>query len=92
MIPSETSLFIIAAVISSHVSLSAIKSPNDDILSVPLALAYAVAMAESSSPSMSSTKQAFLSSSDIGTPTAADVGLTCLKEVAAGLFNIFFIS
>ena len=72
------------AVTSSHSSESATKSPNEHILSVPLARAYAVAIGESSRPSISSTKQALFSTSSIFTATAAEVGLTCLKEVAAG--------
>lgn len=34
---------MILAVARSHISETATKSPNDDILSAPLALAYAVA-------------------------------------------------
>lgn len=51
--------------------------------SVPRARAYAQASGESSNPSISSTKQDFFSLSESFLPTAADVGLTCLKEVAA---------
>ena len=72
------------AVTASHSSESATKSPKEHILSVPLARAYAVAIRESSKPSMSSTKQAFLRTSSIFTATDAEVGLTCLNEVAAG--------
>ena len=39
MIPSDTSLFKIIAVGTSHTSERATKSPNEDILSAPLALA-----------------------------------------------------
>ena len=41
-------------------------------------------MGESSNPAISSTKQAFFSLSGRIFPTAAEVGETCLKEVAAG--------
>ena len=68
------------------------KSPNDDIRSVPRALAYAVAIGDSSRPAISSTKQAFLSLSLITLPTAADEGLTCLKEAAVALPVASFIS
>ena len=67
--PSETSLLIIFAVAASHTSERAIKSPKDDILSAPLALAYAQARGESSPR---------------GRPTAAPAGDTCLKDAAAG--------
>ena len=70
--------------VASQISESAIQSPNDDILSVPLALAYAQASGLSSSPSISSTKQAFFNLSESFLPTAADVGLTCLNDVAQG--------
>ncbi len=83
--PSDTSRLMRFAVVTSQTSERAIQSPKEHIRSVPRARAYAVAMALSSRPSMSSTKQAFLSASLIGTPTAADVGLTCLNEVAAGM-------
>ena len=82
MIPSDTSLAIIFAHTSSQVSESAIQSPKEDILSVPRALAYAQATGLSSSPSISSTKHAFFSLSSSFLPSAAEVGLTCLKEVA----------
>ena len=81
--PSDTSREMIFAVTSSHSSERAIQSPKEDILSVPRARAYAQARGESSNPSMSSTKQDFFSRSDNFLPTAALVGLTCLKEVAA---------
>ena len=83
--PSDTSLLRSFAVITSHLSLSATQSPKEHILSVPRALAKAQARGESSRPAMSSTKQAFLSLPLMGMPTAADVGLTCLNDVAAGI-------
>ena len=80
------------AVTSSQGSLRAIQSPKELILSVPLALAYAVPIAESSSPFMFSTKQACLSSLFIGMASAAEVGLTCLNDVAAGIPRMSFNS
>ena len=80
--PSETSLFIIFAVSTSHTSDKEMKSPKEDILSAPLALAYAQARGESSP--RSSTQYIFLSTSLKGSPTAAPAGETCLNEVAAG--------
>ena len=80
--PSDTSRAIIFAQVASHSSERAIQSPKEDILSVPRALAYAQAIGLSSKPSMSSTKHAFFSLSPRGLPSAAEVGLTCLKEVA----------
>jgi len=74
--------FIICAVERSQVSESEMKSPNDDILSAPLALAYADARGESSP--RSSTQYIFASVSVRGLPTAAPAGDTCLNDVAAG--------
>ena len=82
IIPSETSRLIILAVVTSHTSERAIQSPKDDIRSVPLALAYAQARGESSRPSMSLTKHIFFMSSSSLKPRAAEVGETCLNEVA----------
>ena len=73
---------MILAADTSHTSDSAIKSPYEDILSAPLALAYAQAMGESSS--MSSMKYIFFIVSSSGFPIAAPAGETCLKDVAAG--------
>ena len=83
MIPSDTSCWISFAVATSQTSESEIKSPNDDILSAPLALAYAHASGESS-PIDSSTQYIFFKTSVSGRPTAAPAGDTCLKDVAAG--------
>ena len=52
MIPSDTSFLIRRAVALSHSSESEIKSPKDDILSAPLALAYALASGVSSTSSV----------------------------------------
>ena len=83
MIPSETSCCISLAVATSHTSERDMKSPNEDILSAPLALAYAHASGESS-PIASSTQYIFFSTSESGRPTAAPAGDTCLNDVAAG--------
>ena len=90
--PSDTSRLIILAVVTSQTSESATQSPNEHILSVPLALAYAHAKGESSRPSMSSWKTAFFSSLESGMPTAAEVGLTCLKDVTAHIPSASFSS
>ncbi|KAH3681035.1 hypothetical protein WICMUC_000016 [Wickerhamomyces mucosus] len=63
----------------------AIQSPNDDILSAPLALAYALANGDKFSISL--TKYNFFSVSLNGNPTATPAGETCLNEAAAGKFN-----
>ena len=88
--PSETSLEIILAVSTSHSSERAIKSPNELILSAPLALTYAVARGESLV--FGEIKYISLSSSESGTAIAAPAGDTCLKEAAAGIFVVSFNS
>ena len=80
--PSETSLFIKFAVSISHISDNAIKSPNDDILSAPLALAYALASGDNFPKS--STQYILANVSSNSFPTAAPAGDTCLNDVAAG--------
>lgn len=81
--PSDTSLEMILAVARSHVADNAMKSPKLDILSAPLARAYAHARGVSSSLRSSTPKTCF-STSERGRPMAAPAGETCLKEVAAG--------
>lgn len=82
---------MILAVGRSQTSESATQSPNDDILSAALALAYAVANGERL-PIISSTIATLASSGVSGTPTAAPAGLTCLKEAAAGRLSDFLSS
>lgn len=77
---------MILAVGKSQGLESATKSPKDDILSAPRALAYAVASGVNELI-MSSTWHSLACSGVSGTPTAAPAGLTCLKDVAAGKFK-----
>lgn len=78
-----TSLEMILAVGRSQTSERATQSPNEDILSAPLALAYAVANGVKLSI-ISSTMHSLACSGVSGTATAAPAGLTCLNEAAAG--------
>ena len=77
---------MIFAVGTSQISDKAMKSPNDDILSAPRALAYAVASGDSWS-FKSSTMQSFASSAVNSTPTAAPNNANSSGVKRCGTFN-----
>ena len=89
LIDSRIDVFKTIAVASSTISLTAAKSPKDDIGSALRARKYAIANGVNSFPT---TSYAVASSAVNGTCTAAPAGLTCLNDAAAGRFNDLFNS